>query len=294
VDVQRTPEAAFEDLPGYPFEPRYLEIGGAGGLRMHYVDEGVREHPTVLLVHGLPGWSYQYRQLVHILVEAGCRAVAPDLIGCGKSDKPVDPAAHSYAAHLEWLTAFVAALDLRDVTLVCDDLGALLGLRLVVDQAERFGRVLALNPALPGGGTMPPGLARWAELGRGAASPSASSLARSLCATPLSPQVAAAYDAPHKDTPAAALERTAAVLRDPMVEGGSRLVLSCLPRYLGPLVVALSEPDAAARAAAEEIAAAAPGARWLEGAAIAAGGRLIMEDRGPELAAAILDLIRGA
>jgi haloalkane dehalogenase len=294
VEVERTPDVAFEHLPGYPFAPRHLEIGGAGGLRMHYVDEGVREHPVVLLVHGLPAWSYLYRSVIPILVEAGCRAVAPDLIGCGRSDKPVAAAAHGYAAHLEWLSALLAALDLRDVTLVCEDVGALFGLRLVVDQPERFGRVVALDPCLPGDAPPPPAFARWIDLAaRGAPPPAPSALVRELSATPLSTQAAAAYDAPFSGATAAVFAGLGAMLAAPAVGEASRLVLARLARYLGPLVVARSEPDAASRAAAEEIAAAAPGARWLEGAPIEAGARLIAEDRGPELAAAVLELIRG-
>ena len=145
--VLRTPEERFRDLPDYPFEPHWTDL--AAGLRMHHVDEGPPDADPVLMLHGEPSWSYLYRRMVPLFADAGFRAVAPDLVGFGKSDKPADRADYSYQAHLDWLTEWLQALDLRRVTLVCQDWGSLLGLRLAAEQPDRFDRIVVANGFLP-------------------------------------------------------------------------------------------------------------------------------------------------
>jgi len=143
----RTPDERFADLPDYPFRPRYATVGD--GLRMHYVDEGPRDGVPVLMLHGEPSWSYLYRHMVPVFAAAGCRALAPDLIGFGRSDKPERRADYSYQAHVDWVREWLEELDLRDVTLVCQDWGSLIGLRLAAENEERFGRVVVANGFLP-------------------------------------------------------------------------------------------------------------------------------------------------
>ncbi|MFC6286851.1 haloalkane dehalogenase [Nocardioides sp. GCM10027113] len=145
--ILRTPDDRFRDLPDYPFEPHWTEL--AGGLRMHHVDEGPADADPVLMLHGEPSWSYLYRHMVPVFAGAGFRAVAPDLIGFGKSDKPFDIGDYSYQAHMNWLTEWLLALDLRRITLVCQDWGSLLGLRLAMEQPDRFDRILVANGFLP-------------------------------------------------------------------------------------------------------------------------------------------------
>jgi hypothetical protein len=130
MDVRRTPDERFQNLNGYAFAPRYLEIpaGTGGQLRMHYVDEGPRNGVPVLLLHGEPSWSYLYRKMIPILTGAGLRAIAPDLIGFGRSDKPVNREDYTYERHVSWMRAFLEDLDLRSLTLVCQDWGGLIGL----------------------------------------------------------------------------------------------------------------------------------------------------------------------
>ncbi|MGH8632384.1 MAG: alpha/beta fold hydrolase, partial [Burkholderiales bacterium] len=116
----RTPDSRFENLPDFPFAPHYHTL--RSGLRLHYVDEGPREAAAVvLMLHGEPSWSFLYRKMIPLFVAAGFRAIAPDLIGFGKSDKPLEPEAYSYQSHMDWLTQFLVKLDLRGVTLVCQD-----------------------------------------------------------------------------------------------------------------------------------------------------------------------------
>src|SRR5919107_1560153 len=160
MDALRTSDDRFAGLPGYPFEPRYVEVDAGDAtsdrLRVHYLDEGPPDGPVVLLLHGEPSWSYLYRHMIPVLVDAGLRAVAPDLVGFGRSDKPAKRTDYTYARHVEWLSAHVFdALDLRDITLVCQDWGGLLGLRLVAAQPDRFAAVVAANTFLPTGDGTP-------------------------------------------------------------------------------------------------------------------------------------------
>jgi len=147
VDVVRTPEDRFADLPDFPFAPHHTTI--SDGLRMHHVDEGPRDAAPVLMLHGEPSWSYLYRSMIPLFVDAGLRAVAPDLVGFGKSDKPTALGDYSYQRHMDWLTEWLVAVDLRDITLVCQDWGSLLGLRLAAENEERFSRIVVANGFLP-------------------------------------------------------------------------------------------------------------------------------------------------
>ena len=161
-EVLRTPDDRFQDLPDYPFEPSYLTVGQ--GLRMHYVDEGPREAPPVLMLHGEPTWSYLYRHMVPVFAGAGLRALAPDLVGFGRSDKPTDKAAYTYQSHVDWLTDWLQQLDLRDVTLVCQDWGSLLGLRIAAEQEHRFSRIVVANGFLPTAErSLPPAFHVWKQ-----------------------------------------------------------------------------------------------------------------------------------
>jgi haloalkane dehalogenase len=154
VDILRTPDSRFENLPGWTFSPHYTDITDAATgqvLRMAYVDEGPREGRAVLLLHGEPSWSYLYRHMIPKLVTAGYRVLAPDLIGFGRSDKPVDRDDYTYERHVAWLSQWFTALNLRDVTLFCQDWGGLLGLRLVAAFPDRFAGVVVANTGLPVG-----------------------------------------------------------------------------------------------------------------------------------------------
>ncbi|MBM3638645.1 MAG: alpha/beta fold hydrolase, partial [Actinobacteria bacterium] len=141
----RTPEERFDNLPDYPFAAHYADIADTEGghLRMHYLDEGPRDAAPVLLLHGEPSWSYLYRKMIPILLDAGHRVVAPDLIGFGKSDKPVDVTNYSYARHITWTSELIFdVLNLEHMTFFGQDWGGLVGLRLVAAQPERFDRVV--------------------------------------------------------------------------------------------------------------------------------------------------------
>jgi len=139
MDLLRTPDDRFHALPGWSYEPHYLDLDG---VRIHYVDEGPRSAAPVLLMHGEPSWSFLYRKMIPGLVAAGHRVVAPDLVGFGRSDKPARREDYTYARHVAWMAGVLGALDLQGTTLFCQDWGGLVGLRLVADQPERFARDL--------------------------------------------------------------------------------------------------------------------------------------------------------
>lgn len=149
MKILRTPEERFANLPDYPFAPCYHQVMPA--LRLHYVDEGPRDAKPVVMLHGEPTWSYLYRKMIPPVAAAGFRVLAPDLIGFGKSDKPALKSDHSYAAQVGWINSWIEALDLRDITLVCQDWGSLIGLRLAAENQDRFAQVILSNGGLPDG-----------------------------------------------------------------------------------------------------------------------------------------------
>jgi haloalkane dehalogenase len=194
-EVLRTPDQRFAGLPDYPFQPNYHMI--APTLRLHYLDEGPREGPTVLMLHGEPTWSYLWRHIIPPVAAAGCRVLAPDLIGFGRSDKPGRTADHSYAGQVAWILHWIEALDLKGITLVCQDWGSLVGLRLAAEHPHRFDRILLGNGGLPtGDDKMPMAFSIWQAFT--VASPwfPIGRIVKTLTQRKLSATEVAAYDAP--------------------------------------------------------------------------------------------------
>lgn len=261
MTILYTPPDRFANLPGYPFAPHYLTVGE--GLQMHYLDEGNPDAVPMLLLHGEPIWSYLYRKMIPILVSAGYQVIGPDLIGFGKSAKIADAGDYSYQSHMDWLMSFIQQLDLQHITLVCQDWGGLLGLRLAAENEPRFARICAANTGLPTG-DQPPSEAflQWQTFSQTIASLPVGQLISMGCTTKLSTEEIAAYDAPFPDEtyktaawgfpklvptspddPAAPANRAAwEVLmqwqkpfltcfsdRDPITAGGDRLMQKLIP-----------------------------------------------------------------
>jgi tRNA(adenine34) deaminase len=200
-DAVRTPEERFEKLPGYPWAPHYLsDLSALGGLRMHYLDEGARDAPlTWLCLHGNPAWSYLYRKMIPVFLDSGARVVAPDLIGFGRSDKPKKDSAHSFTWHRQVLLEFIARLDLRNIVLVVQDWGGLLGLTLPLDAPERFRGLLVMNTTLATGEVpLSPGFLAWRTM---CAQNPEFDVARLFARgnPQMTPQECAAYNAPFPD-----------------------------------------------------------------------------------------------
>jgi len=195
MKIVRTPEDRFENLPGYDFSVNYLEV--EEGLRMHYVDEGNKEGSTILLLHGEPSWSYLYRKMIPILAEHGFRVIAPDLIGFGKSDKPVEQSSYTYQKHMDWMTAFIKELNLNDILLFCQDWGGLIGLRLITEMEKRFSMVVASNTSLPTGNfTMPESFLKWRKFSQQSPKFDIGRVIDNGTVQPLAEEVLSAYNAP--------------------------------------------------------------------------------------------------
>jgi pimeloyl-ACP methyl ester carboxylesterase len=194
----RTPPERFDALPAWPFEPHYLDDIAASGLRLHTIDEGPRDaEVTVLCLHGNPAWSYLYRHMIPVFTQAGLRVVAPDLIGFGRSDKPVDSSWHGFVRHRDVLLSFVERLDLRNVMLVVQDWGGLLGLTLPMAAPDRYTRLLVMNTTL-GTGTVTEGFKQWRNYSNSQADlPVGRLIARGK--PDLTAAEIAAYDAPFPD-----------------------------------------------------------------------------------------------
>jgi haloalkane dehalogenase len=287
----RTPDERFQDLPGWPFAPRYAEVPSGEGdrLRVHFVDEGPREAPVVLLLHGEPSWGYLYRKMIPILAGAGLRALAPDLVGFGRSDKPALRSDYSYQRHVDWMRAFVHGLDLRGVTLFAQDWGGLVGLRLVAEEPERFARVVAANTFLPTG-DQPAGEAfeRWRRFSQEVPVFPTGGILQGATLTELPPEVVAAYDAPFPDESTKAGARQFPTLvptrpDDPASEPNRR-AWAALERFEKPFLTAFSDGDPITRGFERAFQARVPGARGREHPTIRGAGHFLQEDRGEELA----------
>src|SRR5438270_1947739 len=198
MDSLRTPDERFADLRGYPFDPHYVDVGdGEGGtLRVHYVDEGPLGADPVLMLHGEPSWSYLYRKMVPVIVAAGLRAVCPDLVGFGRSDKPASRQDYTYQRHVDWMLAVMESLDLRNATLVGQDWGGLIGLRLVAEHPDRFARAVVANTGLPTGDTpMSEAFLAWQRFATTSPSFQVGRVVANGTAGGLPPEVVAGYDA---------------------------------------------------------------------------------------------------
>jgi haloalkane dehalogenase len=300
MDALRTPDDRFSNLPGYPFEPHYAEIpdGEGGTLRVHHVDEGDPDAPVVLLLHGEPSWSYLYRHMVPVLVDAGLRAVAPDLVGFGRSDKPALRTDYTYARHVSWLSSHVFdVLDLRDITLVCQDWGGLLGLRLVTAQPDRFAAVVAANTFLPtGDGTPSDAFLAWQKFSQEVPEMPIGHIINGGCTTDLDAAVIAAYDAPFPDETYKEGARQFPALvptsTDDPEAPANRAAWEVLSEFERPFVCAFSDKDPITAGNDRHLKARIAGAAGQPHTVIEGGGHFLQEDRGPELAQVVVDLVR--
>jgi len=299
----RTADDRFENLPDFPFSPHYVEIDdgdGAGGqLRVHYLDEGPSTGSVVLLLHGEPSWCFLYRKMIPVLTAAGLRCIAPDLVGFGRSDKPTERTDYTYARHVEWMhAALFGALDLQDVTLVCQDWGGLIGLRLVGEHPDRFARVVTANTFLPTGDT-PPGEAflNWQRFSQTVDDFAVGFIVSTGCHTKPSDAVAAAYDAPFPDDTYKAGARQFPMLvptaPDDPASVANRMAWETLRAWHKPFLTAFSDQDAITRGGDHAFQREVPGCAGQPHTTIAGGGHFLQEDKGPELARAVADWITG-
>jgi haloalkane dehalogenase len=294
--VLRTPDAAFEGLPGFPFAPHYAVV--AGDLRMHYVDEGPADGEVVVLLHGEPTWSFLYRDMIPVLAGAGYRVIAPDLVGFGRSDKPEDRSAHSYARHVAWMSELLfERLTLDHVTLFAQDWGGLIGMRVVADHPDRFARVAIANTGLPTG-DQPIGGAfmNWLAMSQGIPEFNAGAIVQSGTAAELPAEVVAAYNAPFPDERYKAGPRVmpALVPIDPDQAGAAenRAAWARLRTFDRPFLMLFSDQDPITRGWDARFLDAVPGARGQPHATVRGAGHFLQEDAAAELAARLIDFMR--
>jgi haloalkane dehalogenase len=303
MEALRTPDERFEGLPDYPFAPHYVEVpcgDGSGTLRLHYADEGpAGATETMLLMHGEPSWSYLYRTMIPPLTAAGFRAVAPDLVGFGRSDKPVAREDYTYQRHVDWMKAAVEDLDLRHITLFCQDWGGLIGLRLVAEMDDRFDRVVAANTFLPTGDRPAgEGFLNWQRFSQTVEDFAVGQIISFGSSTDLSPEVIAAYDAPFPDDTFKAGARQFPMLvptsPDDPASDANRSAWRALERWKKPFLTAFSDQDPVTKGGDRAFQDRIPGTAGQPHTTTTGAGHFLQEDAGPDLARVITDFINAA
>lgn len=289
----RTPDSRFDNLPGYDFAPHYVEVDG---MRMHYIDEGARDGEVVLLLHGEPSWSYLYRHMIPPLRDAGFRVIAPDLLGFGKSDKPVRKSDYSYAGHVAWMKAFVESLDLTGINLFCQDWGSLIGLRVAAENEQRFARIALGNGALPTGDQDVPRAFKiwrsfalyspWFPIGR---------ILQMGTVTDLGPDVVAAYDAPFPSARykagARAFPKLVPITPNDPARDANRAAWKVFSQWKKPFLTSFSNRDPIMRGGEKVWQESVPGAQDQEHVIIRNAGHFLQEDKGPEIADQLIRFI---
>lgn len=284
--ILRTPDERFENLPGYNFAPNYLEVDG---MRVHYVDEGPKDGEIVLMMHGEPTWCYLYRKMIPIFVNAGYRAIAPDLIGFGRSDKPAAASDHSYNKQVGWMADWMQQLDLNNITLVCQDWGSLIGLRLVGEHPDRFARVLVTNGGMPTGDQeMPRAFKIWQRFSKLTPILPIGRLMQFATRTELPADVVAAYKAPfpRRSYSVAARIYPSFVPTRPNDPASvpNRAAWEVLKTFNKPFVTAFASGDPITKGGDRVFHKLVPGTKNQEHTTIRGASHFIQEDKGEELA----------
>ena len=328
----RTPDSQFENLPDYPFSPHYTEVDDSEGgtLRIHHVDEGPRDAPIVLCMHGQPSWSYLYRHMIPLLTQAGLRVLAPDLVGYGRSDKPASVEDYSYQRQVDWMTAWLKANDVQNATFFGQDWGGLIGLRIVAENPERFERVVIGNTGLPLPQTTPPEVIEEVRrfraeaptptmpevmkaLGEGGSGPLSFAYWQKWCwesedlpvgmavmtacgSKVLTPEEVAAYDAPFPDAsfkmgPRAMPTQVPTLSNDPSVEA-NRKAWEVFKKWDKPFLTAFDDSDPVSAGGEIQFIKVVPGAQGQEHQKLSGGGHFFQEAKSDELAKIVIDLIR--
>lgn len=294
----RTPDACFEGLTAYPFKPNYLFVDDfdCGEMRMHYLDEGSKDGEVVLLLHGEPSWSFLYRNMIAPITDKGYRVIVPDLIGFGRSDKPTKRSDYTYQRHLDWLRNILSQLSLENITLVCQDWGGLLGLRLVAEHPDKFARVLAANTMLPTGDHAPgEAFMKWRTFSQEVAEFPVAGIIKGATVTELAPSVLEGYNAPYPSEEHKAGVRQFPLLvpittDDPQTEN-NRAAWQTLKRFNKPFLTAFSDSDPVTAGGNKIMQKLIPGTQGQSHTTITNGGHFLQEDQPQQLAQVLLQFI---
>lgn len=294
MQVLRTPDERFANLPDFPYAPHYTEISDASGLKLRIaaIDEGPRDVAPVLLMHGEPTWSFLYRKIIAKLVAAGHRVVAPDLVGFGRSDKPAAREDYTYERHVKWMSDWLVANELRDITLFCQDWGGLIGLRLVTAMPERFARVVAANTFLPAGTGATPAFEAWLQFSQSVPVFPTGMIINGGTVRELSQAEMDAYEAPYPDETykAGARQFPALVPVKPEMPSvaENQAAWKVLEAFNKPFLTAFSDQDPITRGGDERLQARIPGAKGQAHTTIQNGGHFLQEDQ-PDAVADVID-----
>jgi len=301
MDCLRTPDDAFSGIVDFPYVPHYAEIDDLDGgrLRVAYIDEGPTDAEIILCMHGEPSWSYLYRHMIPVFVAAGYRVIAPDLVGFGRSDKPSHRSDYSYERHVGWMTGLLFdELDLASLTLVCQDWGGLLGLRIVGEHPERFASVVAANTFLPTGDRqLGAAFDAWCNFSQTVETFPTSFVINGGCVGDLTPAEMASYDAPFPDESYKEGARQFPILvpaspEDPAAPA-NRAAWASLQQFERPFLCAFSDGDPITAGADRVLKEQIPGASGQPHTTMIGGGHFLQEDCGPELAAVVVSFVQG-
>jgi haloalkane dehalogenase len=293
MDILRTPDDRFAKIPGL-FAPHYVELGG---VRVHYMDEGPKEAPVVLMLHGEPSWSFLYRKVIQQVTQAGLRAIAPDLVGFGRSDKPAQREDYTLQRHVDWMTAFVERMDLKEATLLGQDWGGVIGLRLSAEHSHRFARVVAANTFLPTGDRKPPeAFFAWRKFSQEVPELPVGRIVQSGCQKPLLPETLAAYDAPFPDERYKAGARQFPMLvpvaPDDPAAPANRRAWEVLEHWEKPFLTIFGDSDPITRGADRALQQHIPGSQGQAHALLRGAGHFLQEDAGEELGQRIVAFVK--
>jgi haloalkane dehalogenase len=301
METLRTPDDHFAELPDFDFAPHYTEIsdGDGGNLRVHHLDEGPADGPTVLLMHGEPSWCFLYRKMIPVLVEAGLRVLAPDLVGFGRSDKPSKRSDYTYQRHVDWMTAWLEATEVRDATLVGQDWGGLIGLRLVAENPDHFARVVAANTFLPTGDRNPgDAFLAWQKFSQETPEFTVGKIVNGGCLSKLSPEVIAGYDAPFPDESYKEGARQFPLLvptsPDDPAASPNRAAWDELRKWKKPFLCAFSDQDPITAGADRVLREDIPGCEGQPHTTIEGAAHFLQEDKGEDLARTIADFVKSS
>jgi len=298
MEAIRTPDERFENLPGYSFSPNYLTT--ADGLRMHYVDEGPKDAAEVVLcLHGEPSWSYLYRTMIPVFAKAGHRVIAPDLIGFGKSDKPTEQSDYTYAKHLDWTEEILTQLDLKNITLFCQDWGGLLGLRLALMHEDRFSRIVAGNTILPTGDVKPnDAFLNWQKFSQTSPAFDIGRILQQATVNNLSDEIVAAYDAPYPDDSYKAGARIFPSLvptsPDNPQSQNNREAWQAYTKWEKPFLTLFSDSDPIMKGMEKIFQKMIPGCQGQPHDIIKGGGHFLQEDKGEEIAEKVVAFMKSS
>ncbi|MCR9134835.1 MAG: haloalkane dehalogenase [Alphaproteobacteria bacterium] len=295
----RTPDERFDNLPGYDFQPHYVELDDPqrGPLRMHHVDEGPRDGQVILLLHGEPTWSYLYRKMIPPLARAGFRVLAPDFIGFGRSDKPDNRDAYSYEGHVGWMKQWMDCLSLQQINYFGQDWGGLIGLRLVAENPDRFARVMIGNTALPTGDQdLGEAFTQWREYSQTTPTFNIGGIVHRGTARGMSEGEVAAYDAPFPDESHKAGARAFPMLvpasPDDPAAHAQRAAWVALQAFEKPFLTCFSDKDMIMKGGESVFKKRVPGARGQNHFITENAGHFLQEDAGAFLAERLIDFIR--